>query len=131
MDTSTALHTPAGIGRLLRSTPYATANEAELEKAIGDQLVDLGFNVEHQRRLNDADRIDLVVSLGSGMLGTELGIELKVKGDPAKVRAQLMRYANSVHLDELMLITTQRRHLIGLPEVMNGKTVHRVLVQVA
>ena len=131
MDTSNALHTPAGLGLLFRSVSYRNANEEDLEIALAQQLREIEVPVQRQVHLGSPGRIDLVASLGTGMLGLELGIEVKVGGAPYSVRSQLERYAASSQLDQLMIVSTQRRHLVGLPERMAGKPLHLVLVRVA
>lgn len=62
--------------------------------------------VECQRevRLSARDRIDLLTACG-------IGIECKVKGSPAAIVGQLLRYAESDQVKMLVLVTSKRTHL--------------------
>lgn len=120
---------PEEISLLLRTSSYSYINEHELHHAIGDQIRDqMNLDVQREVRLNAGDRIDLVVLLEDGR---HLGIEVKIRGGVGAVWDQLQRYANEPKIDELMIVTTQRRHLINLPEKMTGKPVHTVLLRSA
>lgn len=121
------VHTPAGIGRLLRSKTFAIANEDDLQRGIDETLTGVGLVTRREIRLTPSDRIDFLVPL----IDLVLGIEVKVKGDAAGVHRQLARYAASPRVGELILATTMRRHRVGLPDTINGKTIHYVLLQVA
>jgi hypothetical protein len=127
MDTTPT--TSAEVADLFRSQTCAVADEGELHGALLKLLRDHLVPVQDEARLNPKDRIDMIASLGSGMLGVELGIELKVKGAAADVHRQVRRYAADSKLDEVMLVTTMRRHLIGLPRVIGRKPVRGVLLR--
>jgi hypothetical protein len=64
-------------------------------------------------RIKAAERIDFMVG--------RVGIELKVDGGNAEVLRQLDRYAASPDVDALVLITSRRRLVAGLPAELRGK----------
>lgn len=124
---------PERIGRLLQAKTYTYVNERELhasvQREIGAMLQDHrvdGAVLQSEARLGPPERIDLLLVLPDGV---RLGIEIKVKGDAAAVHSQLGRYAYTRKLDHLMIVTTQRRHLIGLPDWINDVPIHCVLLR--
>ncbi|MEN3308902.1 MAG: hypothetical protein V7603_5104 [Micromonosporaceae bacterium] len=118
-------HTAESIGRLIQSHPYAYANEDELQAGIAGVLAEDDLTPRREVRLSDRDRLDVLVDLGP----RTLGIEVKIAGAAGDVRRQLLRYAASERVDELMLVTTVRRHLACLPDEIGGKPLTRVLLR--
>ena len=71
-------------------------------------------------KLGKSDRIDLLVG--------KLGIELKIDGSWPEVLRQLDRYADSPDIDGLLLITSRRRLVAGLPSKLRNKPLHSLCV---
>lgn len=117
--------TAEGIAELIRGRQFAYANEIELHGGLAEVLADQGLSLRREVYLNAHDRVDLLVALP----GRALGVEVKIAGAAGDVRRQLRRYALSDQVDELMLITTSRRHLVGLDDQMAGKPLTRVLLR--
>jgi hypothetical protein len=102
----------------LATWSFTYDNEFVLQDGVAIALRRADFDVEREVRLNARDRVDLLVG--------RIGIEVKVGGSPARVLAQLHRYARSERIDGLVLVTNQMRQRI--PCEINGKPVERVLV---
>lgn len=93
------------IVELINSQSWRYQNENDLQHGIASLLTQNGHTVKREVRLSAKDRIDLLV-------GT-IGIEVKVKGQPEKVRQQLIRYAaHTDQLTHLILVTTMAAHAI-------------------
>jgi hypothetical protein len=92
---------------------FRYTNEDELQEGLALALTRAGHQVEREVRLNDRDRIDLLV-------GTA-GIEVKIAGQPGRVVEQLRRYAEHDRISELVLVTSRVRH--QAPGALNGKAV--------
>jgi hypothetical protein len=90
---------------------YVHNNEDQLQAALADALEDAGYPVQREVILSPTDRIDLLVD--------RVGIEVKVKGTFVAVAGQLLRYARSDLVDELVLVTTVPAH--DMPDVIGGK----------
>lgn len=112
-DAPAAGITGADVMRVLAGYRLPVSNEAEMQRAIERAFGNDGM--PHRREVTrGADRIDFVVA--------RVGIECKVDGSVAEVTRQLDRYALWGELDELVLVTTQGRHL-NLPRIANKKPV--------
>ncbi len=98
---------------LFRLRPFG-ANEAKVQEQIAEALTSGGVEFKREVKLSPKDRIDFLV-------GT-VGIEVKVKGRTADVEAQLLRYAASDRITELVLITARAQHAKVALE-LNGKPV--------
>lgn len=119
-------HTAETIGRLIQGRQFTYANEDELQAGIAELLTGVGLTAHREVRLSSQDRLDILVEL-SGPIA--LGIEVKIAGAAGDVRRQMRRYAASERVDELMLVTTLRRHLAGLPDELGGKPLTRALLR--
>jgi len=117
--------TAEAIAELIRGRQFVYANETELHAGLAEVLADRGLSLRREVRLSAQDRVDLLVALP----GRALGIEVKIAGAAGDVRRQLRRYAASDQIDELMLITTLRRHLAGLGDDLAGKPLTQVLLR--
>lgn len=107
--------------RLLERAHLKHATEAELQVEIDDLLAEEGLVVQREARLTPTDRIDFLVEGG-------VGIEVKTQGARNSVLAQLIRYAQSDQVNELVLVTTRYGHC-NIPPVLNGKRACVALVQ--
>ncbi len=92
----------------ISSARFNFTSEAELQAGLAQHLA--GFKPQVEVRLNEKDRVDLVVE--------DIGIEVKVDGSRADVLRQLHRYANSGVLGALILVTNRTRHTV--PPTING-----------
>lgn len=111
--------TIADVVRLLSGYRLPVSNEADMQRAIERAFRNDGM--PHRREVTrGADRIDFVVA--------RVGIECKVDGSVAEVTRQLERYALWEELDELLVVTTQGRHM-NLPRVANKKPVRVHIVR--
>lgn len=119
-------HTAETIGRLIERHQFAYADEDELQAGIVELLAGSGLTARREVRLSTQDRLDILVEL-SGPIA--LGIEVKIAGAAGDVRRQLLRYAASDRVDELLLVTTLRRHLAGLTDELGGKPLTLALLR--
>lgn len=81
---------------------FGFADENELQRGLAQALRSIGFKPEREVRLGKAGRVDLLVD--------GIAIEVKINGQPARVTAQLTRYAERPEVRELVLVTTRARH---------------------
>lgn len=95
----------------------STPDESGLSAIVRRRLVSGGFDFAPEVCLDGdkRNRIDFVVG--------RVGLELKVDGAPAAVLRQLDRYAKAEQLDAVVLVTTRRSHLRGLPAELRGKPI--------
>ena len=99
---------------------FSYSNEAELQEGVTGALLERSsWKPVREVRLGEAGRIDVLLE--------RIGVEIKVKGQTARVMAQLERYAAREELDALVLVTTRHRHR-DAPLVLCGKPLHIVRV---
>lgn len=91
---------------------FAYADEYDLQTAVAIAITAAGLPVQREVRLTKHDRIDLLVG--------RVGVEVKVKGQPMAIHAQLRRYALSGKVDQLVLVSTSPRHSQGLLGAIEG-----------
>lgn len=103
-----------GVSAILKRHKFTSADEVEIQDAIGELFYDAGISFEREVSLTKADRIDFMLP------GAKVGLEVKVQGTPVSILRQLHRYAQHESVDELMLVTTQQRHRV-LPSRVDGK----------
>jgi len=89
---------------VLSRARFSHLDENGLQAAIANELRAAfpDAAVRREVRIGQGERIDL--------LADRLGIEVKVAGSVGAVRRQLVRYANSGVLDELLLVSTRVAH---------------------
>jgi hypothetical protein len=92
----------AGILEVLRSQRFLWSTEDELQRGLAITLALARYGVAREIRLNERDRIDLLV-------GT-VGIEVKTTGPWRDVQRQLERYLLSPLVDDLILVTVKAMH---------------------
>ena len=95
-----------------------STTEASFQAGVERVLRAEGITFEREVRLNDRDRIDFLLESG-------IGLELKTQGGENAVHRQLLRYAESDLIAELVLCTTRSVHKL-LPRTVLDKalTVH-------
>ncbi len=108
--------------RALYSAKYHHHNEKGLQHGVGIVLAGRGLEFTPEVPLSPRDRIDFLVG--------DVGIECKSNDSNggtslAAVTRQLMRYAYSDRVKELILMTTMSKHR-NLPPEMNGKPLYIV-----
>jgi hypothetical protein len=86
------------VADVVRSARFSFGDEDQLQAGIADALINAGYAVAREVRLNARDRIDLLVHGG-------IGIEVKIAGPASAVRRQLARYAEHESIQELILVT--------------------------
>ena len=105
---------------IMRLSDYRldATNEASLQRQV-HELVSEICECRPEVRLNSRDRIDFLADSG-------VGIECKVKGSAASVVSQLLRYAESDQVNELILVTSKRLHL-AMPPFQDGELLGKPL----
>ncbi len=106
---------------LLRSYRLRFGTEAQLHEDLASLLTKEGFYFVRELRLTEAERIDFYLP------DCMIGIECKVDGGPTEVAAQLLRYAESPEINELLLITSKRSHLLSVDQ-LSGKPCHCIWI---
>lgn len=102
-----------GLVQFLSSYRLRFGTEEQLHEDVATALSREGFEFVREYILSPADRIDFYLPKW------RIGIECKIEGGPTAVAAQLLRYAGSPEIAELLLITNRRSQL--LQEDMLGK----------
>lgn len=103
----------ADVAGLLTRHRFVAPDEYALHAAIADILDGAGILFRREVSLSARDRIDFLTAF-------RVGIEVKAAGQPARVLAQLGRYAASPEVDALILVTTRATHR-GLPDTVGEK----------
>jgi len=108
----------------LYHTRFRYKSEKDLQHGVGQVLTGLNLVFKSEYILAPRDRIDFLI--------TNSGIGIECKSDDstggtslAAVTRQLMRYAQSDQVNELILLTTMSKHK-HLPDTMNGKPLYIV-----
>lgn len=106
------------ISAAIRRCAFSYAQETDLHLGIEAVLKDVGYSPLSEVRITGG-RIDFIVD--------QVGIEVKVKGTRDALHRQLLRYAESPRIAELLVVTTVRAHR-GLPESVGGKPLSVLVV---
>jgi hypothetical protein len=114
---NTTQPTATQVADVIRGQRYRYADEHDLQAGIAAALEQAGIPARREVPLSSTDRVDFLA-------GT-IGIEIKVAGQTASVRRQLARYARSLEVSELILVTTRSAHR-PMPPTLEGKPVHIV-----
>lgn len=96
--------TPDDVAALLVGHRFFWTNEYDLQDGIERALTGAGVEVERERRLGAAGRIDMFLPL------LRIGVEVKVKGAVPPLLRQLGRYANHPDVEGLVVASTAARH---------------------
>jgi hypothetical protein len=107
------------VAAVIRAGRYNYVDEVGLHVGIEAALRAAGYDPQPEVRLTPHDRIDFLVG--------RVGVEVKIKGTRDALHRQLLRYAASPHVDELLAVTTVRAHR-GLPGRIGGKPVTLLVV---
>lgn len=100
------------ITEVIRACRFTYRSEDELQEGLTAALAAAGLPVHREVRLSRIDRVDLLID--------HIGVEVKLAGAAADVGRQLLRYAHSDQVTELVLVTTRARHRT-LPDQVGGK----------
>lgn len=106
---------------LLRGYRYTAYNEAALQAGVERVLQEQGIGFEREKSLSSRDRIEFYLP------EARVGVECKIDGSPIAVIRQLLRYAESDLIEELILLTTRNKHR-SMPETLHSKPLHLVYV---
>jgi hypothetical protein len=99
--------------RCLAAHRFDATTEERLQTAIAQALAGAGLELTREVVLAPGSRIDFLSACG-------LGIEVKIDGAETAVLQQLIRYAQSERVVELVLFTTRSKHL-SLPGRLRDK----------
>lgn len=101
---------------LLRSHRFRFSSEVELQDMVERVLKEA--EIPHQREwdLGVAGRIDFFVY-------GDIGLEIKTKGSPTQVAAQVLRYCERDEIDYVVLLTARMTLSSLLPEEAHGKRI--------
>lgn len=102
---------------LIGRSRFAHLDERGLQVGLADALTFAAINWRREVRLTARDRIDFMVG--------RVGIELKVGGSTPSLRRQLVRYAKTGLVDELLVVSTHAVHA-----ALDGTLAHHVPVRV-
>lgn len=93
---------------------YRYANELELHAAIAKAFDTAGVHYQREVRLTPRDRIDFLVD--------DVGVEVKIKGGPSSVVAQLGRYSRCAQVAALLLVSDRAQLVrVRTATAINGK----------
>ena len=87
----------------LDTTGFSYSSEAEIQDQIEFVLQHYGIPYEREVDLGSLGRIDFIVN-------GNIGLEVKIAGPKNTVARQLLRYAESDRIDQLVLATTKAVH---------------------
>lgn len=134
---------------------YRYACEDELHQGLISALARLGRSFGHEVALGPAGRIDFTVTAPHMIADfsalrpfarldpatadrpvmdsvptrpVQLGLEVKTKGAPTEIAAQLIRYAERDEIDGLLLVTAKTSHRHAFPVDLLGKPLHLLIV---
>lgn len=103
----------------LRAFRFRFSSERDLHRGVARALARKAIPFE--------DEVDLGGDLGiiDFLVDDRIGLELKIKGSPVEVTRQLLDYAESPRIEELVLCTGRAR-LGDMPPTLGGKPFHVV-----
>ena len=108
----------ARLVHVLRSYRFRYTTEKELHASVRRALSENEVPFEDECDLEDCGVVDFLV-------GDGVALELKIQGNPTDVARQLLGYARSGRVKELVLLTGRSR-LGDLPPRLLGKPLHVV-----
>jgi molybdopterin-biosynthesis enzyme MoeA-like protein len=93
---------PDRIARLCQTLRFQGDRECELQDALEDIFRSASLKAKREMELTPQNRIDFLIE--------RIGVEVKVDGSTMAVTRQLLRYAESDLIDQLLLVTTKAKH---------------------
>lgn len=117
--TATQSVTGEAVAAAIASHGYRYTNEHQLHVGLAAAMAAAGLDPHPEVRLGDAGRIDFLVD--------RVGVEVKVAGETEPLLRQVTRYAHRDEIDELVVVTTRRKHR-ALPDTVAGKPLQVVMV---
>lgn len=104
---------------LLAGYRFRPAGELDLQEALARIFEAEGLQVLREHRLSNRDVVDFFLPEG-------VAVEVKVTGGTLDVARQLQRYAEHPEVLALVLVTTRRRLVLELPDMIGGKRLFKV-----
>lgn len=112
---------PVTLLTLIRNCGYRGGSEYELQEALAAAFRNAECEFVREMPLGSPkDRVDFWFH--------GFAIECKVDGGAAAITRQLDRYAKHPVVEALILVTTKMRHAAHVPEELQGKPVHVVVL---
>lgn len=103
---------------LLRKYSFNFSTEKEWQASIERMLLIDCVEFHREVKIGEGSVIDFLVG--------RTGIEMKIKGKPIPVIAQLKRYLETDAIDSIILLTTSRRLFLAMPREHIGKPIRVV-----
>jgi hypothetical protein len=113
------------IRRIIRSRALPTRSEYEFQQAVGELLVQAGFDTHPEHRLDAQNRIDFYLPK------EQIGIETKMRAEGGSTMRQLLRYAMTGKFTQLILITPRPLSNLLPGFEVNGKFIPLHHIQTA
>jgi hypothetical protein len=114
-----SLPSAADLRRIVERRLHFTGTELELQNELDWILVGLEIPMKREVCLTAKDRVDFLVG--------RVAVELKVDSARNAVLRQLLRYAQSERVDEILLVTTRYSHC-NMPHEVSGKPIVVALI---
>ena|SRR5579862_6899691 len=102
------------VSKLILAHRYQFGDEKALQLALARLLDRNKIAFEREKQLSGGP-IDFFLN------ETAIGLEIKTKGSPSAVSAQLLRYANDPALSGILLVTTKTTVARFIPSFLAGK----------
>lgn len=102
------------ISAIFYTTRFIYGDEKGLQSAIALLLKEQGVSHVREKELG-VGPVDFFLNEDG------IGLEIKVKGSPSQVLAQLMRYAERPEINGILLVTTKCNVGRFVPSVLSGK----------
>lgn len=106
---------------LLSSYKFRFSTEAELQVAIEKVLIIAGAQFTKEAVLSNKDRVDF-------LLGSGIGIEVKIGGSAMQLARQVRRYCESDKITGLLVVVTKSK-LLDLPKELNSKPIESYYIR--
>jgi hypothetical protein len=127
------------IRRALANAGVIASKEEKLTEFVRARFLHYSIPFQEQCRLSESDRVDFMayVHRAAPTNGTDslapivpmrICLELKVQGGKAPLIRQLDRYAELNVFDAIIVVSTKRSLVTGLPKELHGKEVHAIVV---
>jgi hypothetical protein len=102
----------------LKKHRFSLVRESDTQREIGQVLLKTGISFIPEYKLDEKNRIDFLIE------GFH-GLEVKIKGSPADIYKQCVRYCHFEKIKNLILVTNKS---MGVPSEIGGKPVYVVLL---